>query len=65
MTEKELIKITYDDDSGWSITYASGKWVESVSRNTIDDAINSLETFLDERKKILESQKNEINKMWS
>ena len=55
MTDKELIKITYDDSSGWSITYPSGKLVESVSRATINDAMDSLEAFLVARDKILES----------
>jgi len=52
---KKLLEIVYDDDGGWSITYPNGKWVEGVSRDIIISAMDSLEVFIKERDKILET----------
>ena len=47
MSERELIKITYDEDSGWTITYPqTGKWVENVDLTKINDAIHIVD-FVD------------------
>ena len=58
MSERELIRITYDEDSGWTITYPhTGKWVENVDITKMNDAIHIVDTFVKGCEEILKEKK--------